>query len=201
VLTTIIGSSVVAALVTGILSWIAKRIDQRRDDQIRHDEREQSRLDKAADYDAADRRERAARELVRLNDRKEAARAQARILLPHLEALSAEFDAQGSLARSRTYSYDKELYSPITSTTRLIPDAEFREYIDLAMQVIKELWVPASVGEGPEEPHYEQRKILANAMTQVGRVITDDGWDKTAVIELRSMKDLIDEAWQMYHER
>jgi hypothetical protein len=189
----------IAALVTGILSLVVKMVDQRREDGIREYEREQARLDKAVEVDTVDRRERAAREVVRLQERKSEIKAQAKVLLSHLEALNAHFDAEGMLPPYRTYSHDNALYRPITSATRLIPDAELREYIALAMQVITELWVPASVGDGPEETYNAQRRILSHAMTQVGRIITDDGWDKTAVIELRSSKDIIDGYWETYH--
>lgn len=66
------------------------------------------------------------------------------------------------------------------------------------MQVIIELWVPARTADGPEDPALFQRQILTRAIEQVGRLITDDGWDRALVSELRSSKDSIDEFWEAF---
>ncbi|WP_157006503.1 hypothetical protein [Agromyces laixinhei] len=195
----IVGSSVIAALITGVVTGLFKLQEQKREDSIRKSEREEARKDRAAELALEDKRVALDRDYARMIERKGEGRAQAKTLLVHLEALQAEYSKQGQLGSFQTYSYRAELVRPVRSVTRLIPDAEFREYIDLAMQVITELWVPASVGEGPEEPSAEQSRILGQLLTQVGRFATDDGWDRALVVELRSYKDSIDEYWEEYH--
>ncbi len=199
VLEVIVGSSVIAALITGVVTGLFKLQEQKREDSIRRSEREESRKDRAAELALEDKRVALDRDFARMIERKGEGRAQAKTLLVHLEALQADYSKQGQLGPFQTYSYRAELVRPVRSVTRLIPDAEFREYIDLAIQVITEVWVPASVGEGPEEPSAEQSRILGQLITQVGRFATDDGWDRALVAELRSFKDSIDEYWEEYH--
>lgn len=195
----IVGSSVIAALITAIVTGLFKLQEQKREDSIRESEREEARKDRAADLALEDKRVALDRDYARMIERKAEGRAQAKALLTHLDALQVDYSKQGQLGPFRTYSYRAELVRPVRAVTRLIPDAEFREYIDLAIQVITELWVPASVGEGPEEPSAEQSRILGQLISQVGRFATDDGWDRTPVLELRSFKDSIDEYWEEYH--
>ncbi len=199
VLEVIVGSAVIAALITGVVTGLFKLQEQKREDSIRQSEREEARKDRAAELALEDKRVALDRDYARMIERKGEGRAQARTLLVHLEAMQAEYSKQGQLGPFQTYSYRAELVRPVRSVTRLVPDAEFREYIDLAIQVITELWVPASVGEGPEDPSAEQSRILGQLVTQVGRFATDDGWDRALVVELRSFKDSIDEYWEEYH--
>lgn len=199
VLEVIVGSSVIAALITGVVTGLFKLQEQKREDSIRKSEREEARKDRAAELALEDKRIALDRDYARMIERKGEGRTQAKTLLGHLEALQSEYSRQGQLGPFQTYSYRADLVRPVRSVTRLIPDAEFREYIDLAMQVITELWVPASVGEGPEAPFAEQSRILGELLTQVGRFATDDGWDRTLVVDLRSYKDSIDEYWEEYH--
>ena len=199
-LETIIGSSVVAALITAIVTGLFKWIDRGRDGEIRREEREESRKDRAVEIDLEDRRARASAEAGRLKERKAEGRSQALVLLDNLEKLDAYFESEDPPLAYQTYSSKRELSRPIRNTTRLIPDPEFREYIDLSMQVVAELWVPARTADGPEYPGAVQRQILGRAIDQVGRFVTDDGWDRSLVAELRSSKDMIDEYWE-YYER
>lgn len=194
----IVGSSVVAALITAVVTGFFKIIDHKREDAIRSNEREESRKDRAAEADLVERRERDAREQKRLQERKAEERAQARVLLQHLEALQAKFDAVIINAPYLTYSYNRDLMRPIASSARLIPSAAFREYVALAMQVIQELHVPAQLAEGPEYPDRLQKEILATLIVQTSRVVTDDGWDSSLVSELRSHKEAIDDHWEGY---
>lgn len=198
---TILGSAVVAAIISGIITGVLKIFDLRREDSIRAQERSEARADRAAEVELQDRRDVAAREAERLKTRTTEGRAHAKILLAHLEALEAHLDGQPQPGTFGTYHWGKELSRPIRMTTRLLPDAEFREYLDLAMQVASELWVAASVGEGSEEPWSEQRKILRGVADQVGRYITDDGWDHGLIVELQSTKDALDEYWDEYERR
>lgn len=199
VLEVIVGSSVIAALITGVVTGLFKLQEQKREDSIRKSEREEARKDRAAELALEDKRIALDRDYARMIERKGEGRTQAKSLLGHLEALQAEYSRQGQLGPFQTYSYRADLVRPVRSVTRLIPDAEFREYIDLAMQVITELWVPASVGEGPEDPSAEQSRILGELLTQVGRFATDDGWDRALVVDLRSYKDSMNEYWEEYH--
>jgi hypothetical protein len=194
----IVGSSVIAALITAIVGGVFKIFDNKRVDNIRAVEREEARKDRAAELELEDRRQRASREDERLAKRAAEGRAQALVLLKALEDLEAHFDAEPNPGPYRTYHYKRDLNRPITSATRLLPDASFREFVSLAMQVVSELWVPGSVGEGPEEPGVEQRRIVRVVMEQVGRYVTDDGWDRTLVTEMRSSKDAIDEYYEEY---
>jgi hypothetical protein len=196
---TVVGSSVIAALVTAIVTVTTKLIDRERESVVRSEERLEARKDRAAEIDLEDRRERARRETERVEKRSTEGRAQALRLLQALDELDAHFDAEATPGFYGTFSYKRELYRPVSSASRLVPDAEFREYVGLATRVITELWVPAKMGEGPEHPSDEQRRILRNLIEQVGRYITDDGWDRSLVAELRSIQDSIDEYWEEYH--
>jgi O6-methylguanine-DNA--protein-cysteine methyltransferase len=200
-LETIIGSAVVAAVITAVAGFISKRFENKREDEVRRIERLEARNDRKFDIDLEDRRERARVEATRLEKRQADARAQAQKLLRHLEGLQAEFEKEGTLRPYETYRSSRAVHRSITSEIRLIPDAEFREYAELARQVISEMWVCASVGEGPEHSSEVQKDILLKLLEQVGRYITDDGWDRSSISELRAAKDAIDECWDDYHAK
>ncbi|MFL0359257.1 hypothetical protein [Curtobacterium flaccumfaciens] len=201
ILGAIAGSSVVAAIVTSVINIFLRKSDRRHDAAVRKELRAEARKDRENEITFAERQARAKVEEDRRAARAAEMRTQAKVLLTKIAALEGEWDKQTEPGNFSTYSYVRALYRDASATIRLLPSAELREYASLALQVTSELWVPASVGEGPKDPARLQRSILRRLQVEIGRVATDDGWDRSAFGELRSTKDAIDDAWEEYHAR
>ena len=100
-LETIIGSSVIGALIAAITTGIFKLLDNDREGRIRREERVESRKDRAAEVALEDKRVRANSELERLKERKADGRAQALVLLSHSEKLDGFSTPRQPLGRTK----------------------------------------------------------------------------------------------------
>lgn len=206
-LTTILSSSIIASLVTALCTFVIKWFDRKREDEVRQeereearkdrrDEREETRKDRQAEIELEDRRERDRAEVAERMRRQAERRERGEELLSALNAIDQHFDNQAAPGHFRTYSHARELYRPVWSAIWKMPDEKLREYAGLTLDVMSGLWVPARLGEGPEDPAAEQRRFLKELLEKVTRFTYDDEWDPPKLNELQSTKDEIDQYWE-----
>jgi hypothetical protein len=199
----ILGSSLVATVVTLLVNVIVqivanKREDARfeREDAIRREALEEARKNRASEVALEERREAIRRHAEEDRHRQEAIQSQAKDVLSALNKVEVNLATQGPVGSFEAYRVDPELRRKVREASRLIPDADLREFVSIGMQVISELWVPASMGEGPEEVGQYQIQILTRIIATVARVATNDGWDRSLIIELDAAKEAIDVCWE-----
>lgn len=196
------------AIVGGIVSIILWFANGHREDSIRRDERshsDQVRKDQHQDALELLRTQQAHEDRVRVHERelerveklKSEARDYAKQLLQLTEDLKRRWDTDDSRG---TYSSDREWTRGFELKSRLLPDAEFREFLLSTMRVINETWVVESVGELSESGTAVQRKLLTQLIDQLMRYSADTSWDRSLMPEIRSAQTTIDDAFAEHWE-
>ncbi|WP_230670731.1 hypothetical protein [Rathayibacter sp. Leaf248] len=94
-------------------------------------------------------------------------------------------------SRSGTYDYEPEISARIRNYGLLVPNADVRETVEQAMDVIDHVWVADQLGE--LEAKKEQRRVLKALMREVAAFIRRDSQDPTLLADLKTTNKLIAE--------
>ncbi|PPG35033.1 hypothetical protein C5E10_05375 [Pseudoclavibacter sp. RFBG4] len=91
-----------------------------------------------------------------------------------------------------TYSIPRDQRRAIERATRLLVDSGFREFVELSLDVVEGLWIPPRMGEDPDEPFPEQRRVFAQLVRETGRLTSEGGWSTELLESVRRAKEHID---------
>lgn len=212
----IVASGLVTGLITGLVAVVLAIAGHRRDDDIRaaaqqrEDEiRSQDRKREATIRDEerayAEQDKRSALDLQmrlirdeRENDRIVALDAEgrkvAREILDALAALRDDFDRQAH----DVWGYDlkRDLGNGVHHASLASTDPDLHEFVTRTLNVIEGMQVAVETAEISENDVCRaQRRVLTEAMGQVGRFAATNSWDRSRLDEVRALNEAVDRGY------